>query len=344
MSSIALDHITLQGFKSFVNVEKLAFGPVNILIGANGSGKSNLLDALAFLGAVRNGRLGEYLLSERSAKGLLHKGERDFQAMRLGMSFGNGIYGYTLRLDATADGGLLPSEEVFENRPPGTSTESVSLFLNSTGKSEAAISDPERVSGEAWVRDCVNEWRVYRFHDTGPESPMRAAPDLREDIALGPNGENLGLVLDWIRERHPAAYKNIVETVRRTYPDFDGLEDAASLSGGTLRFTALATLFLQPAEVRPPLILLDEPELSLHPAAIGGLASLIARAGESGQVVAATQSPLLLDYFQPEQVLMVARENGVTRFQRLEAEPLAMWLGNYSLGQIWEKNLLSVNA
>jgi len=107
-----------------------------------------------------------------------------------------------------------------------------------------------------------------------------------------------------------------------------------------LRFIALATLFLQPKIYRPSLILVDEPELGLHPYAITLLASLVKQAAVTTQVILSTQSPLLLDHFQPEDVLVADRVGGATQFTRLESARLASWLEDYSLGQLWEKNEL----
>jgi predicted ATPase len=121
----------------------------------------------------------------------------------------------------------------------------------------------------------------------------------------------------------------------------DDYFDASSFSDGTLRFIALATLFLQPVELRPSVILVDEPELGLHPYAIELLASLIKQASKETQVIAATQSSLLLDQFDPEDVLVANRVDGATKIERLKAEPLAEWLKEYSLGQLWEKGELA---
>ena len=114
--------------------------------------------------------------------------------------------------------------------------------------------------------------------------------------------------------------------------------DASSLSDGTLRFIALATLFLQPSGYRPSVILVDEPELGLHPYAIEMLASLIRQASVDTQVIVSTQSSLLLDHFEPDDVLVANRVAGGTQITRLDAAPLAAWLEDYSLGQLWEKN------
>jgi predicted ATPase len=114
--------------------------------------------------------------------------------------------------------------------------------------------------------------------------------------------------------------------------------DASSLSDGTLRFIALTTLFLQPKECLPSVILVDEPELGLHPYAIEMLASLIRPASNNAQVIVSTQSSLLLDHLDPEDVLVANRVDGGTQITRLESAPLVEWLKDYSLGQLWEKN------
>ena len=114
--------------------------------------------------------------------------------------------------------------------------------------------------------------------------------------------------------------------------------DASSLSDGSLRFIALATLLLQPASLRPPVVLLDEPELGLHPVAITLLASMLKHAAVESQMIVATQSPVLLNHFEPEDVLVADRVNGATQLGRLEDDRLQSWLEDYSLGQLWEKN------
>lgn len=139
-----------------------------------------------------------------------------------------------------------------------------------------------------------------------------------EPLALNPNT----IKLEWRHKRS------------------DQYFDASAFSDGTLRFIALATLFLQPVELRPSVILVDEPELGLHPYAIGLLASLIKQASIDTQVIAATQSPLLLDYFEPEDVLVATRKDGATEIERKSSEELAGWLKEYSLGQLWEKGEL----
>jgi predicted ATPase len=176
------------------------------------------------------------------------------------------------------------------------------------------------------------------------------------------DASNLPALLFLLKERHRAEYDLIHGTIQRIAPFFDDFQleprklrpdtiklewrhkrsdqyfDASSLSDGTLRFIALATLFLQPAELRPSVILVDEPELGLHPAAITLLASLIRQAWAETQVIISTQSSQLLDHFEPEDVLVADLVDGATTLTRLDSGQLASWLEEYSLGQLWEKN------
>ena len=191
---------------------------------------------------------------------------------------------------------------------------------------------------------------------------MKKTANLNDNRYLREDGSNIAPFLYYLREKHENAYSLIRRTVQRVAPFFDDFQlepqklnpdkillewkhkgseayfDATALSDGTLRFIAIATLFLQPEIYRPSVILVDEPELGLHPYAITMLASLAKQASTKTQVIISTQSPLLLDHFSPEDVLVADRVDGGTQFTRLDSKKLGGWLVNYSLGQLWEKN------
>ena len=193
---------------------------------------------------------------------------------------------------------------------------------------------------------------------------MKKAANVNDNRFLRPDGSNLSAFLYYLSVKHPDSYRLIVDTVRQAAPflrDFqlepqllnpetirlewrhqgsDAYFDASALSDGTLRFIGLATLFLQPQIHRPSVILVDEPELGLHPYAITLLGSLVKHVAGETQVIVSTQSPLLLDQFEPEDVLVADRVDGATQLSRLDAERLESWLDDYSLGQLWEKNEL----
>jgi predicted ATPase len=191
---------------------------------------------------------------------------------------------------------------------------------------------------------------------------MRKTAQLNDNEFLRSDGSNLAAFLYLLNRKHPEEYRLIVQSIRRVAPFFEDFRlrpdrlnketirlewrhkssdkyfGPAALSDGTLRFITLATLLLQPAEFRPSVILVDEPELGLHPYAIGLLASLFKQASKLTQVIVSTQSALLLDYFDPSEVLVADRVDSQTVLTRLDPKPLADWLEDYSLGQLWEKN------
>lgn len=109
-------------------------------------------------------------------------------------------------------------------------------------------------------------------------------------------------------------------------------------SDGTIRFICLATALLQPNP--PSTIVIDEPELGLHPYALEVLAALVKEAGTRTQTILSTQSATLLNHFTPEDVVVVDRKNGESLFRRLDSASLTEWLNDYTLGDLWQKNVL----
>lgn len=365
MPTNALDYITIKGFKSIASIEKLALEPINVVIGPNGSGKSNFVGVFEFLHAISEGRLRNYVTAAGGAEKVVHFGSQRTKEIELGLDFRRvdgwpyGAAGYKLILSPTADDGLSPSAEAtYLNGPHLTG------LSPREQRREAGVSDPKAEHVAKWVRAHLLSWRLYHFSDTSSSSPMRKTGRVDDNRFLRPDGSNLAAFLYYLREKHEASYWLIVLTVQRVAPFFDdflleprGLEsadvrlewrhkrsdqyfDASSLSDGTLRFIALATLFLQPEQYRPSVILVDEPEPGLHPYALEVLAALVRQVSVTTQVILSTQSSLLLDHFQPEDVLVADRVDGGTQLTRLESPLLAKWLEDYSLGQLWEKNEL----
>jgi predicted ATPase len=359
-----LDYITIKGFKSVASIEKLPLQAINVIIGPNGSGKSNFIGVFSFLHAIREGKLQDYVTKAGGAEKVLHFGSKVTKKMELHISFEGEVNQYSLTLSPTNADELFPSEEwvYFWNKsryPKGP----VGTGVARKGK-EAGISDISSRGIESFVRGHLASWRLYHFHDTSVSSPMKKTAALNDNRFLQPDGSNLAAFLYYLREKHEVAYKLIRASVQRVAPFFDDFQlqplklkpdtillewrhknsdayfDASSLSDGTLRFIALATLLLQPQQYRPSVILVDEPELGLHPMAITILASLVRAASEKTQVILSTQSPLLLDHFEPEDVLVADRVDGSTQFTRLNKANLENWLKDYSLGQLWEKNEL----
>jgi predicted ATPase len=334
MPANALDYITVRGFKSIASIEKLKLGPINVLIGANGSGKSNFLEVFRLVQAVSEGSLGSYVGRAAGAEKILHFGFGTTAEIVIGLRFSRPDIEYGIALASTAADSLFLVEEDTRSAPD----------------------EPL-----PWLRSPVAGWRVYHLHDP---SRMRITASMDDNRFLRQDGSNLPAFLYYLRERHRDSYNLIRATVQSVAPFFDDFSlepvranpdtiklewkhrisdqyfGAGSLSDGTLRFVALAALFLQPADHRPPVILVDEPELGLHPYAIGILASLIRQASVDTQVIVSTQSSPLVDYFQPDEVLVADRVDRGTQITHLDSARLDKWLEDYSLGQLWEKNEL----
>ncbi len=365
-----LDRISVKGFKSIRSAE-LEFRPINVLIGANGSGKSNLLEAMAFLQAIRAGNLQGYVGRAGGADRLLHFGAKTTDEMAFRARFSNeneGICEYRLNLTPTDTDTLYPNSEALvswdkEIYPDEPRKKVISGEGGEAGISKASAGR-ESLAGNHVLKG-LDSWRVYHFHDTGPHSPLKKTAALNDNRYLRPDGSNLAAVLYLLREKHEWEYGFIRRTVQKAAPfleDFvlepqdlnkdtirlkwkhigdDAYFDVSTFSDGTLRFIALATLMLQPKERRPSVILLDEPELGMHPAELTLLESMVGYVSKDAggvQVILATQSARLLDQFDPEDVVVADRVKGATEFSRLDAEKLEVWLERYSLGELWEMN------
>ncbi|MDI9334278.1 MAG: AAA family ATPase [Cytophagales bacterium] len=343
MDKHQLDWISIEGFKSIANSGKIELRPINLVIGANGAGKSNFLEAFNLQKAAQNDdALKSYVKQKGGADDLLYFGSKVTSQIQIGIQLHERTP-HWIGLAANITDGLNRKLLV------------EGLFGMNSLPFEMAQSEIERQ---------LVKWTVYSFQDTTPFAQLKKTNKTDDNDYLRSDGSNLAAFLYRLKLRFPNAYGLIVKTVQRIAPFFedfllrpdnlnpeyiklawthkgtDKYFGASALSDGTLRFIALATLLLQPLELRPSIILIDEPELGLHPAAITLLASMIHSASVDTQIIAATQSPILLDHFLPEDVLVAERKNGGTVFNRLNPEDYAHWLEEYSLGQLWEKNYL----
>ena len=343
---MAINEITIKGFKSIRSVEKLALAPINVLIGANGSGKSNFLGIFPFIRAIRLGDERRYVAREGGAERVLHYGSGQTRRLSLHIRFSE-PFSYRVDLRPTTSDRLFVDEEWLELARRRVRLDTVDL----NGDEDTA------------ALDCrISKWRTYQFHDTSQRSPMRKTAEIGDNRRLRDDGANLPAFLYLLKKKHQREYRRIRDIVRLIAPFFrdfvlepdefneatirlewqhrgvDAYFDSSSISDGTLRFIALTTLLLQPKELRPDIILLDEPELGLHPMAISRLASMVRMTAAHSQIILATQSPILLDHFDPDDVLVAERSMGETQLTRLDGSDLAEWLEDYSLGQLWEKN------
>ncbi len=363
-----LERVILQGYKSIREAE-ITLTPVNVLIGANGAGKSNFISLFQFMNRVMNQGMQRYVAQAGGADQLLHYGRKVTERLhvelwfRTGKNFANG---YACSLIPTDEDQLIFEEEkvFFHNRdsyPRPYVSQSSQKIHNETLLAEWKRRK-DRVS--YYVLKALRSWQLYHFHDTSESAKVKQTGDIHDNLFLRPDASNLAAYLYLLRETETDYYANIVDTIRMVAPFFgdfilrpspfnpekirlewqergsDMLFGPHALSDGTLRFICLTTLFLQPPSRLPATIILDEPELGLHPYAIHLLANMVRSISQHTQVILATQSVTLVNQFSPEDILVVERAEGESTFRRLSGAEMAAWLEDYGLGDLWEKNLL----
>ncbi|MEQ1949540.1 MAG: AAA family ATPase [Bryobacteraceae bacterium] len=364
-----LKKLTIEGFKSIRSLRDFDLRPLNVLIGPNGAGKSNFVGFFRLLHELIHQRLQLAVSVDGGADACLFMGPKE--TPKLEGKFYFGANGYEFSLVATPGGKFIFEDETtyFDGRFGKTRKRIGS------GHEEAHLKDLKDEAGrwgaqrgvEHYVFDAVSSWIVYHFHDTSANAAVRRPRAINDNIALRQNAENLAPFLLKILKSDPARYLQIRDFIRLAAPFFDdfllrpmaGQQEmiqlewtqqgsdypfrATQLSDGTLRFICMATALLQPAP--PPTMLFDEPELGLHPYALTLLGNLFRdvctdRIGGRRQVIISTQSSLLLNEMIPEDVVIVERQDGQSQFRRLRSEELSEWLKDYSLGELWQKNVL----
>jgi predicted ATPase len=356
-----LEKLSIKNFKS-IREQTLALNHLNIFIGGNGAGKSNLIQVFRFLREIVNQNLAAYTAQKGGADTLLHFGRKRSPEMEFFLEFGEGnkSNAYKIKLKGTdEDSFIISSETAFYHEK--VHYKSPYDKVVSLSEKESKLKTVDHICCRQVMRD-LDSYRVYHFHDTSDTAGVKSTWDVNDNRFLRPQAENLAAFLYWLQEKEPDHLANIQDAIRQVVPFFDSfmlaplklneskirLEwrekgsdayfNASSLSDGTLRFICLATLLLQP--VLPAVVLLDEPELGLHPAAIALLADLLSSAATRTQVMVSTQSVTLVNQFQPENVWAVDRVDGQSMFKHLSSADMSAWLDDYALGDLWEKNVL----
>ncbi len=363
-----LERILLQGYKS-IHEADIELRPINVLIGANGSGKSNFISLFKFMNRLVNQDLQKYVLQSGGADQFLHYGRKKTERLHIELWFSknnNLANSYECSLIPTAEDLLLFEKEAIyfhhQDRYRQPYIEAKSLQVHK----ETILPDwkQEGIQVASSIFESIQSWQLYHFHDTSDSAKVKQTGDIHDNLFLRPDASNLAAYLFLLKKTKPDYYRNIVETIRLAAPFFgdfilrpspfnpekirlewkekgsDILFGPNSLSDGTLRFICLTTLFMQPPEKLPSTIVLDEPELGLHPYAIALLADMVRSVAKHTQVILATQSVTLVNQFLPEDILVVDRIEGKTIFRRLTEKEMASWLEDYGLGDLWEKNLL----
>lgn len=357
MNSRQITKIEIEGFKSIKECS-LELGMVNVLIGSNGSGKTNFISLFKMLQSMIDEDLQSYISKHGGPNAFLFFGSK--RTERLNIKFYFGENGYQFSLVPTTDDRLMFEGEWFYWTGCGVKRVASGHFESKWKKGSGYRIDD-------FVKPILKnqKWRVYHFHDTSDTALVKQIHGINDNIDFATDARNLAAFLYRLKQTEANAYNQIVRTVRLVAPYFDDFilrpnplkpdsirlewKDvnsdvpfmASQLSDGTLRFICLATLLLQPRSLMPETILIDEPELGLHPYAISLLASLIKKAAVHKQIIVSTQSVELLNEFEANDVVVVNHRDDHSCFERLDEEKLKTWLEeDYTLGDLWKRNIL----
>ncbi|MBF0459810.1 MAG: AAA family ATPase [Magnetococcales bacterium] len=360
MNNHPISTLSIKGFKSIQGLDSLVLGNLNVLIGSNGAGKSNFISFFIMLRELIEQRLQLWTTKQGGADRIVTFGVKQTSQFEFSIRFG--LNGYEAVLEPTVEGGFVFATEQLYCKGPLQGPTRPNLG-NGHGESQLKIERTHDVVAEYCYRS-ISRWTIFHFHDTSETAGVKRWGALHDDERLRPDASNLAAFLYRLKEEFPDIYQQIRKTVCLAVPFFDDFiltprdlpsgeqqirllwQQKASdytlwpsqISDGALRFICLATALLQPDP--PSTIIIDEPELGLHPHAIALLGSLLRSASKRMQVIVATQSVFLVNEFSIDSLIIVERKQGVTRLTRHKEEAFASWLEEYSVGELWAKKIL----
>lgn len=365
MSNKFIRSLTIENFKSIKQLNGFELRNINILIGSNGAGKSNFLNFFDFLRAVLTKSLRGYVASKGKADGVLTFGRKQNQKLIAEISFEKNSYGFEL---VSTEENSFYFEYEYTKYFTGNYSNIFPYRANySIGGEEAKIAD--RSFNSFHTKYFVPQFGKilqYHFHDVGENSPIKTDCSIVDIDKLLFNGKNIAPFLRRLKLDYPDSYEMILNTIRMVVPDFHEFyfrEDLKSddlitllwinkndresilhprmLSDGSLRFICLATVLLQPLDLMPEIVIIDEPELGLHPQALALIASLVQRLSLQKQFIIATQSSNFIDLFEAHDIVVVNKNlDGSSEFIRLDEDELSNWLDEYSLADLWDMNII----
>lgn len=369
---LKLTNINLRGYKSINSQgQDIPVGDITILLGANGSGKSNLVSFFKMLNYMMTGALQKYVGDSGFADSLLYYGSKKTPRLIANVTFANSRSkdNYKFSLSHAAGDTLIFTEEtiVYQNRGSDRPYEiQLDPGLKESGLYNYYQKKKDRTA--LVISDLLRGCRVFQFHDTSKEAKIRNSGYINDGDFLRSDGGNLAAFLYAIKQRADGEkyYQRIVRYIRMAMPQFkdfvlnpsprnenyillNWIEDDSEylfgphqISDGSLRFMALVTLLLQPPRTLPKVIILDEPELGLHPSAISILAGMIRTASLHSQILLATQSTRLIDEFETNDIIIVERNKRerCSTYKKLDESKLSEWLEQYSMSELWEKNIM----
>jgi len=365
MSYPKIESIRIKGFRSLAEIELEQLPNATVMIGANGSGKSNFMrffDLLSWM--LRSRKLQEFVHKQGGADDQLFGGSKRTSVIDagLGMRTEAGLNEYHFTLAYAHPDRFFFTDEKYRFNRAAWGTVADWKHLESS-HAEARILEQRHTDTTANVIvSLLNNCAVYQFHNTSDVSNFNKRWDADDSNFLRSDGGNLAAVLHRLEQEDIKRYELICNQINRVLPVFDrfAIEEsygkvslrwkaigtdktfgAHLTSDGSLRFFALVTLLNLPSQMLGGVVLLDEPELGLHPAAVNLIGSMVKSVAEERQVIVATQSPLFVDSFDLDQILVLEMRKGRSEFRNLEREDYLSWLDDgFTTGEMWQKNLL----
>lgn len=343
-----LKNIKIKGFKSIKDMN-LDLNPINIIIGPNGSGKSNFISIFQLLNKIINKELQSYIAVSGGANRFLYFGNKITQKIDINLTLNENSYNLSL-VPAVPDTLCIDKEQVCYQ----------DTNCKDLGKGyESHLKDDDNYKSN-YTLNFLEKIMIYHFHDVGINSPIKKRCSINDNIYLQAHADNLPAMLYKFKESYKYEYDEIISVVKMVAPFFkdfvlepennsillrwkhtgtDKIFDVYDLSDGTLRFIAFATLLLQPN--CPDIILIDEPELGLHPYALKILAELFESITKKGkQIVATSQSVEFINEFGYKDIIVADRKEDQTIFKRLYEKEIKEWLNDFAIGTIWSKNVI----
>lgn len=361
-----LKKVKISGFKSIstANPLTLEFGDINILLGANGAGKSNIVSFFKMVGYMMNDSLQMFIAQHGTNQKFLYYGSKVTPCLSAEIQTESrkwlDIYRFSLT-HAIPNRLIINSEEVeCENKETEEAPYTKQIPSDFMESGLRASTDETCKS----VKNILAKCKVYQFSDSSMSSPMRQASTVDSARYLQTEANNLASFLLYLKNNYEEAYRRIVTYIQCVMPQFkdfylepsrgyvtlnwvdtsanDYVLSADQFSDGSIRFIALATLLLQPKDTLPSIIIIDEPELGLHPYAIDQLAEMIREAALNAQVIVATQSPALIDNFSMSDITVIERDEDTdsTTARKMDEETYSEWLKNYAISELWDKNVI----
>lgn len=358
---MGLHSIKIKNFKSIRETNDILIKPLNILIGSNGVGKSNFIIFFKFLNRLYQKQLQLYISRNGRADDFLYFGRK----------FSDYLYGkivfddewkneYEFSMVSDQDNNLIFEFENSNYIRPNSNYANKNP-ISAGGNLESKIQD-DSGSRNNYLRSQFEGFKLFHFHDTSFNSKIKQPSNSLDYALLHEDGGNIAAFLYRLQHSNLQHFKVIENVIRSIAPFFDkfylqpdeinsqqiylrwqekGSEElfnAHNFSDGTLRMICLTTLLMQPE--LPNTIIIDEPELGLHPSAIQKLAAMLKIASINSQIIVSTQSINLVDQFSANDIIVVERENNQSVFKRQNEESLSVWREEYSLGELWSKNVL----